>query len=99
MDPNIVSGSSFGILWQKAGTDSGEVFLAKPLVYTAGGVEMVITASEMNNVRVLNAKTGDLISSRQLLPPFLVSDIGCNDIPGFIGVTGTPVIDPATDTM
>jgi hypothetical protein len=38
------------------------------------------------------------VNSRQVGTPFLQSDIGCNDIPGTIGITGTPVIDPKTDT-
>jgi iron transport multicopper oxidase len=100
MDPNVVGSSSFGILWQQSTTDSKETWYAKPLTYTlTGGSEMVITASNENNVRIYDAKNGTLIASRQLNPPFLQADIGCNDIPNYIGVTGTPLIDPATDTM
>jgi len=45
-----------------------------------------------------------LIASRDLSldgeVPFEVIDIsGCNDITGTIGIVGTPVIDPATDTV
>src|SRR5436305_1870998 len=99
MDPNVVGGSSFGILWQTTGAQN-EVWYAKPLTYTLnGGSEMVITASNMNNVRVHDSKKGTLIASRQLYPPFLQSDIGCGDIPNYIGVTGTPIIDPATDII
>lgn len=47
----------------------------------------------------MNAKTGDPINARQVQPPFLQKEIGCNDIPNFIGITGTPVIDPATDAV
>lgn len=100
MDPNVVGGSSFGILWQKAVGNSLEVFYAKTLVYTLnGGSEMVITASNMNFVRIHDSKNGTLIAQRQLNAPFLTSDIGCNDIPNYIGVTGTPIIDPATDII
>jgi iron transport multicopper oxidase len=100
MDPNVVGGSSFGILWQQAGSSNLESWYAKPLTYTInGGREMVITASNMNNVRIHDSKNGTLIASRQLYPPFLQSDIGCGDIPNYIGVTGTPIIDPATDIM
>ncbi|EOO00796.1 putative wsc domain-containing protein [Phaeoacremonium minimum UCRPA7] len=100
MDPNVVGGSSFGILWKQQMTDSKEQWFAKPLVYTQnGGSEMLITASNENNVRIHDAKTGTLITSRTLHPPFLQSDIGCNDVPDYIGVMGTPIIDPATDII
>jgi iron transport multicopper oxidase len=99
MDPNIVSGKNFGILWQAQSSDPKEEFYAKPLVYTVNGVETVITASTMNNVRVFNARTGALITSRQLNPPFLQADIGCNDIANYIGVVGTPIIDTNTNII
>ena len=100
MDPNVVSSPSFGILWQQKMPISTETWYAKPLVYTLdGGSEMLITASNMNNIRVHDAKTGTVLASRQLTPPFLQSDIGCADIPNYIGVTGTPIIDPATNIM
>jgi iron transport multicopper oxidase len=53
----------------------------------------------MNNIRTVDAVTGALISQRQVQPPFLQSDIGCTDIPNFIGIIGTPIIDPSTDTV
>ncbi|KAB5549639.1 hypothetical protein GE09DRAFT_180398 [Coniochaeta sp. 2T2.1] len=99
LDPNVVGGSSFGILWSMTGAQN-EVWYAKPLTYTQnGGREMVVTASNMNNVRVHDSKNGTLLASRQLYPPFLQSDLGCGDIPNFIGVTGTPIINPATDIV
>ena len=99
IDPNIIASPSFGTLWTKA-FNPQESFYAKPLTYTLnGGSEMVITASTLNIVRIHSSKTGDLIASRQLTPPFLQSDIGCTDIPNFIGITGTPLIDPATNIL
>lgn len=47
----------------------------------------------------MNAKTGDLINTRTVHDPFLQSDIGCGDIPNYIGIIGTPTIDPATDIV
>jgi WSC domain len=45
----------------------------------------------------LDAKLGTIITQRQVHTPFLQSDIGCTDIPGTIGIIGTPTIDPTTD--
>ena len=43
-------------------------------------------ASTMNVVRTLDAVTGGLVKQRVLMPPFLQSDVGCTDIPDYIGV-------------
>ncbi|KAH0537068.1 hypothetical protein FGG08_006109 [Glutinoglossum americanum] len=99
MNPSIVDSPIFGILWQNTYLNK-EKWYAKPLVYTPnGGKQMVFIASEQNWIRTLDAVNGTLINQRQVQPPFLQSDIGCTDIPDYIGITGTPVIDPATDTV
>lgn len=64
----------------------------------------MLSFSEQNRIYALDAVNGTLYATRDLglegEIPFLVSDLGqCNDISGTIGVTGTPVIDPATDTV
>ena len=64
----------------------------------------MLSFSEQNKIYALDAVNGTLCASRDLSlegePPFLVSDLGsCNDISGTIGITGTPVIDPTTDTV
>ena len=76
-------------------------FYAKPLVYTpiAGGKQLVFLASSQNWIRTLDAKTGDLINSRQVHSPFLQSDMPCTDIPDTIGIIGTPVIDTSSDIV
>ena len=56
-------------------------------------------ASSQNWIRTLDAKSGAPINARQVHPYFLQSEIGCTDIPNNIGITGTPVIDPATDIV
>jgi hypothetical protein len=82
-----------------------EQFFAKPLVYTPArlGRQVVLAFSEQNRIYVLDAVNGSQIAFRDLNSegekPFSVSDLGsCNDISGTIGITGTPVIDPSTDT-
>ncbi|KXH67150.1 WSC domain-containing protein, partial [Colletotrichum salicis] len=92
--------SGFKSLWTFQSPNAKENWLAKPLVYTPnGGSELVITASEMNIIRVFDGKTGKSLMERTLQAPFLAADSNCGDIPDFIGVTGTPIIDPNTDIM
>lgn len=98
MQPAIVGSTSFGILWTNNYLPK-EKWYAKPLVYTPPGQkQLVFIASSQNWIRTVDAVTGAAIKSRQVQPPFLQSDIGCTDIPDTIGITGTPVIDPATNT-
>ncbi|KAJ0164323.1 WSC domain-containing protein [Colletotrichum tanaceti] len=100
LDPNVAGSSSFKNLWTFTSPNPRELWLAKPLVYTPDGQsELVITASEMNVVRVFDSKTGMVLQERILQPPFASIDSNCGDIPDWIGVTGTPIIDPATDIM
>lgn len=99
LHPATVGSSIFGILWKNA-YNKNENFYAKPLTITpvSTGKQIVFLASAMNIIRTVDAATGALINSRTVQPPFLQSDIGCTDIPNFIGIIGTPVIDPNTET-
>ena len=102
MDPSVVNSTAFGVLWTKA-YDPKEKWYGRPLVYTSpninGGKQILFLASSKNGIRTLDAKTGTDLVNRVVMPPFLQSDIGCTDIPNFIGIIGTPVIDPASDTV
>jgi hypothetical protein len=99
INPSSVS-STLAIAWKQT-FNLNEIFYAKPLVYTLNGApnEYVITVSNQNIVRVLDGLTGNLISSRTLDAPFASSDTDCGDIPNTVGITGTPIIDTATDIM
>ncbi|KAL8946506.1 MAG: hypothetical protein Q9222_007107 [Ikaeria aurantiellina] len=98
MQPSIVGSTSFGILWTKT-YNTKERWYAKPLVYTPPGQkQLVFTASNQNWIRTVDAVTGTMVNARQVQPPFLQSDIGCTDMPDTIGISGTPVIDPNTNT-
>lgn len=85
MQPSIVGSSSFGILWSNI-YNAKEKWYAKPLVYTPPGQkQLVFTASNQNWIRTVDAVTGALLNARQVQPPFLQSDVGCTDMPDFIG--------------
>ena len=63
----------------------------EPLV--AGG--RVYVATERDTVYALSAATGAVAWSRHLATPVPASSLACGDITPTVGITGTPVIDPA----
>ena len=95
LDPVIVSGPSFGRIWQTTlPLTPGEQVFAQPLVKGS----TVFVATESNNLYALDAQTGAVKASRALGTPFRATDVGCGDLVPSIGVTGTPVVDDATNT-
>jgi iron transport multicopper oxidase len=89
--PAAVTNSSFGALFTTA--VDGQVY-AQPLV----SGDTLVVATEKNNVYGLAAATGAPRWTRNLGVPW-TNDIGCPDLLPTIGVTSTPVIDPATHTV
>jgi iron transport multicopper oxidase len=63
------------------------------------GKQLAFLASAMNIIRTVDAGTGAAIKTRIIQPPFLQSDIGCTDIPNYIGIIGTPIIDPVNEIV
>lgn len=55
----------------------------------------VFVATENDTVDALSAATGAVLWSRHLATPVPASDLACGDITPTVGVTGTPVVDPA----
>lgn len=97
LGPADVSDPSFGQIFST--TVDGQVF-AQPLV--AGG--MLIVATENNKVYGLNPQSGAIEWSRGDLGPAWPSSsidppTGCGDLGPTIGVTATPVFDPASNTV
>ena len=75
--------------WTSAALD-GEIY-GEPLV--SGG--RVYVATENNTVYALSAATGAVAWSRHLATPVPSGSLPCGDITPVVGITGTPVIDPA----
>jgi hypothetical protein len=78
---------------------SGPVY-AQPLYWqppgSASGVLIAVT--ENNVVYALDARTGQTLWQRALGTPIPLSSLTCGDIDP-LGITGTPVIDPVSQTL
>jgi iron transport multicopper oxidase len=92
LSPDAVGGGTFGQLWQA--TVDGQVYM-QPLVLG----QRVIVATERNKVYSLDAQTGAQAWTKSLGAPYQAADVGCGDLTPDLGVTSTPVIDPATNTV
>jgi outer membrane protein assembly factor BamB len=71
----------------------GQVY-AQPLV-SAG---TLFVATEGNWIYGIDSETGEVRWERNLGTPWNSADIGCGDLAPHVGVTGSPVIDPDTNT-
>jgi outer membrane protein assembly factor BamB len=78
--------------WTSAALD-GDVY-AEPLTYGSS----VIVATENDTVYALDASTGATVWSKSLGTPVSNASLPCGNIDP-VGITGTPVIDPATGTL
>lgn len=71
------------------------------LLYVAGaykGRDIVIAATEANNVAAFDSMTGATLWSRNLGTPVPLAQLPCGNIDP-LGITGSPVIDPASKTI
>lgn len=93
MDPDSTSPVTPLPAWQTPALD-GEVY-GQPLVYGS----YVYVATENDSVYKLDAATGAVVWSEHLATPEPSTRAPCGDISPSIGVTSTPVIDPATDRI
>lgn len=78
---------------------SGHLY-AQLLYWRGGGAGagVLIAATESNEVQALDAITGRQLWSRSLGRPASRAELGCGNISP-LGITGTPVIDPATQAI
>ncbi len=90
LSPGLVSGGTFGQMWNNAIT--GQVY-AQPVV--SQGTAFV--ATETNDIYGFDATSGATSWHRNVGVPFNAADVTCGDLAPTIGITGTPVVDPATN--
>ncbi|GAA2769529.1 Ig-like domain-containing protein [Streptomyces showdoensis] len=90
--PDQVSSSDFGQQFSTA--VDGQVY-AQPLV--VGGT--LVVATENNKLYGLDPASGAIGWTRDLGPAWPAAAISCGDLVPNIGVTATPVYDPATDSL
>jgi hypothetical protein len=93
IDPDSASPATPTQSWQTAALD-GEVY-AQPLAYGSN----VYVATESDTVYKLDAATGVVLWAAHLATPESSTAAPCGDIVPSIGITGTPVIDPATNRI
>jgi outer membrane protein assembly factor BamB len=79
--------------WRSAPLD-GHIY-AEPLVYGAD----VYVATENDTVYALDATTGKVAWEAHVGTPVPAAKLPCGNIKPTVGITGTPVIDPATRTL
>jgi hypothetical protein len=82
-----------------AGTVAGPTY-AQPLYFEGGpgGVDLVITATEQNEVTAFSAADASVVWRKTLAPP-ATGGMACAGNITPLGVTGTPVIDAASRTL
>jgi len=92
IDPDFTSPITPTQAWQSPALD-GPVW-GQPLVYGT----RVYVATENDTVYALDAATGNVVWSKHLATPVPASKLPCGDVSP-VGITSTPVIDPATGAI
>jgi outer membrane protein assembly factor BamB len=85
--------TKFGLTWISPAL--GGAIFGEPLVYKG----LVIVVTESNDVYGLSESTGHVVWHRNAGPAVPSSALPCGDISPTVGITSTPVIDPATGTL
>jgi len=93
IDPDSTSPLPPVKTWQSTALD-GKIY-GEPLVYGS----RVYVATENDTVYSLDAATGQIMWEQHLGTAVASSQLPCGNISPVVGITSTPVIDPATKTI
>ena len=91
LTPSLVAGGTFGQLFST--TVNGSVY-GQPLVDDG----QLLVNTENNYAYGLDPVSGSILWSRQFGTPPDANAMGCADLAPTMGITGTPVVDQATNT-
>ncbi|TKV61555.1 choice-of-anchor D domain-containing protein [Nakamurella flava] len=91
LGPSDVSAADFGQLF--ATQLDGQIY-AQPVI----AKDTLLAVTENNKAYGLDPKSGAIRWTRDVGRPWPASAIGCGDLVPNIGITATPVVDPATGT-
>jgi outer membrane protein assembly factor BamB len=102
LTPSNIRSGSFGLIRPPIALD--EQVDAQPLIVTNVTIsgkprEVVYVATENNTIYAIDASTGDIFQKRSLGIPVSKALVGCGNNGAVVGITGTPVIDRASDTI
>jgi len=100
VDGTLTAGSAAGFHVDPAfhASTSGRIYAQPLYVPGAGGPDLVVAATEQDVVAAFDARTGATAWSRKLGEPVALSALSCGNIDP-LGVTGTPIADPAARTL
>jgi outer membrane protein assembly factor BamB len=87
--PPVTSVNTTARAWTSPGLD-GDIY-GEPLIWAG----RVYVATENDTVYALSAATGAVAWSAHLATPVPAGALPCGDIQPTVGITGTPVLDPA----
>ncbi len=92
-DPDATQPIAPALAWQTG--DLGAPMWSQPLVLG----DRVYVATVGDEAYALEASTGAVVWEKSLGTPVPAEDLPCGDVKPSVGVVGTPVIDPATQTI
>lgn len=92
LSPSALQSSDFGQIFSTQ--LDGQIY-AQPIVVGT----TVVVATENDQVYGIDSATGAIVWHKDLGPAWPVATIGCGDLVPNIGITGTPVYDPATKAV
>jgi hypothetical protein len=107
LNSSNVSSATFKILQTVTltgvpGVSGGDQVDAQPLVVSGlainGGKDIVIVADESNNVYEIDPTSGTILNAKRLGSP-VPKPLNCGNNGPNVGITGTPVIDWASQTL
>jgi hypothetical protein len=91
--PSVTAITTSSRAWTSPSLD-GQLY-GEPLV----SANRVYAATENNTVYALSSATGAVIWSRHIAGPVPATSLPCGDISPTVGITGTPVLDPARNEI